>query len=158
MTTAALSHLHLPANLHQFNTSTTDDMGENSLKSAILIVSDTAAQEPSSDKTVDVLSASFAAAGSWECPVTKIVPDNVLDIQRAICDWTDGPDWPNLVLVSGGTGFAVKDNTPEVGGSLAAMCYGNTYNRTRLYRLSFIAMHQGLCGLIKCIKKKRLVR
>lgn len=131
-------------------------MGENSLKSAILIVSDTAAQEPSSDKTVDVLSASFAAAGSWESPVTKIVPDNVLDIQRAICDWTDGPDWPNLVLVSGGTGFAVKDNTPEVGGPLAAVCYGNTDNRTRLYRLSFIAMHQGLCGLNKMYKKEEI--
>lgn len=91
-------------------------MVESSLKPAILIVSDTASENPSSDKTVDVLTASFAAAGStWESPATKIVPDDVLEIQRAICSWTDGPDWFNLVLLSGGTGFAVKDNTPEVG-------------------------------------------
>lgn len=92
-------------------------MAETKLKPAILIVSDTASQNPASDKTVDVLTASFAAAGpsTWESPVTKIVPDNVLDIQRTICNWTDGPDWFNLILVSGGTGFAVKDNTPEVG-------------------------------------------
>lgn len=92
-------------------------MADTSLKPAILIVSDTAFQDPSSDKTVDVLSTSFAAAGSstWEFPATKIVPDNVLDIQRTICNWTDGPDWFNLIIVSGGTGFAVRDNTPEVG-------------------------------------------
>lgn len=92
-------------------------MAESSLKPAILIVSDTASENPSSDKTVDVLTASFAAAGSstWESPVTKIVPDDVLEIQRALCGWTDGPDWFNLILLSGGTGFAVKDNTPEVG-------------------------------------------
>lgn len=92
-------------------------MAESSLKAAILIVSDTASRNPSSDKTVDTLTASFAAAGqnAWESPVTKIVPDNVLDVQRTICNWTDGPEWFNLILISGGTGFAVKDNTPEVG-------------------------------------------
>ncbi|EYE92920.1 bifunctional molybdopterin adenylyltransferase MobB/molybdopterin molybdotransferase MoeA family protein [Aspergillus ruber CBS 135680] len=90
-------------------------MAETKLKPAILIISDTASQNPASDKTVNVLSTSFAVAGpgTWESPVTKIVPDSVLDIQRAICDWTDGPDWFNLILLSGGTGFAVKDNTPE---------------------------------------------
>ncbi|KAI9930302.1 hypothetical protein MW887_011053 [Aspergillus wentii] len=90
-------------------------MAENSLRPAILIVSDTAFQDPSSDRTVDTLTNSFTVEGSssWEYPTTKIVPDNVLDIQRVICSWTDGPDWFNLIIISGGTGFAVKDNTPE---------------------------------------------
>lgn len=88
------------------------------LKPAILIVSDTAAQDPASDKTVDALKPILWAEGKWECPIVKIVPDNILDIQRAVCDWTDGPDWRNLVLLTGGTGFAVKDNTPEVGALL----------------------------------------
>lgn len=83
------------------------------LKPAILIVSDTASQNPASDKTVDALKPVLWAEGKWECPVVKIVPDNILDIQRTICDWTDGADWRNLILLSGGTGFAVKDNTPE---------------------------------------------
>ncbi|KAI9369150.1 hypothetical protein BJX61DRAFT_175526 [Aspergillus egyptiacus] len=85
------------------------------LTAAILVVSDTASQAPSSDRVVGVLSDVFATAGqgNWEPPVTKIVPDDVLDIQRTVTDWADGPSPVNLILISGGTGFAVKDNTPE---------------------------------------------
>ncbi|RMJ24204.1 Molybdenum cofactor biosynthesis protein [Aspergillus sp. HF37] len=90
-------------------------MAGNTLRPAILIVSDTASQNPSTDKSISALSGLLTTEGptSWEQPATKIVPDNVLDIQRAVCDWTDGSDWFNLILLSGGTGFAVKDNTPE---------------------------------------------
>jgi gephyrin len=87
---------------------------DGTLKPAILVVSDTAALNPASDKTVDALAPVLAAEGKWEAPVVKIVRDDVLDIQRAVCDWTDGSNWVNLVLLTGGTGFAVKDNTPEV--------------------------------------------
>ncbi|KAG2416808.1 hypothetical protein HFD88_008024 [Aspergillus terreus] len=90
-------------------------MADNTLKAAILVVSDTASQDPSTDRVSETLTTVFSTEGpgTWQQPVTKIVPDNVLDIQRAICDWTDGPNWVNLIIVSGGTGFAVKDNTPE---------------------------------------------
>ncbi|KAL4754248.1 hypothetical protein BDW72DRAFT_200970 [Aspergillus terricola var. indicus] len=88
-------------------------MAEQRLKAAILVVSDTAFQDPSSDRVIDTLTAVFPAEGPWEKPITKIVPDDVLQIQRAVCDWADGPSPVNIVLISGGTGFAVKDNTPE---------------------------------------------
>ncbi|GLA66040.1 hypothetical protein AtubIFM55763_003216 [Aspergillus tubingensis] len=90
-------------------------MADNTLKAAFLIVSDTASQDPSTDRVGDTLTTVISAEGSnnWGQPVIKIVPDNVLDIQRSICDWTDGPNWVNLVVVSGGTGFATKDITPE---------------------------------------------
>jgi gephyrin len=36
------------------------------------------------------------------------------DIQRSIMGWTDGEDAVNLIISTGGTGFAVHDSTPEV--------------------------------------------
>lgn len=96
---------------------------EPKLRAAILIVSDTASEDPASDKVVDALTPILAAEGKWEPPAFKIVPDNVFQIQQAVCDWTDGSDWYNLVLLSGGTGFAVKDNTPEVCDSILAIAH-----------------------------------
>ncbi|KAJ5312104.1 hypothetical protein N7508_002934 [Penicillium antarcticum] len=83
------------------------------LRAAILIVSDTASANPASDKVVDALTPIFAAEGKWEPPAFRIVPDNVDQIQQCVCEWADGPNWYNLILLSGGTGFAIKDNTPE---------------------------------------------
>ncbi|KAL4998853.1 hypothetical protein BDV10DRAFT_64924 [Aspergillus recurvatus] len=88
-------------------------MAEQRLKAAILVVSDTASQDPSSDRVIGTLTDVFPAEGPWEKPITKIVPDDVVQIQRAVCEWADGPSSVNLILISGGTGFAVKDNTPE---------------------------------------------
>ena len=92
-------------------------MAATKLRAAVLIVSDTASENPSSDRVGETLVTSLTgpASSTWKHPVTKIVPDQVLDIQRAVCEWADGPDSFNLIITSGGTGFAVKDNTPEVG-------------------------------------------
>lgn len=91
-------------------------MATDRLRAAILVVSETAARDPSSDTSGKGLRAVFGAEdeNKWIVAETKIVGDNVLDIQRAVLHWTDGEDPMNLVVTSGGTGFAVKDVTPEV--------------------------------------------
>ncbi|RDW93955.1 bifunctional molybdopterin adenylyltransferase MobB/molybdopterin molybdotransferase MoeA family protein [Aspergillus mulundensis] len=87
-------------------------MAEQQLKAAILVVSDTASQDSSSDRVIDTLTDVFPD-GPWEKPITRIVPDDVLQIQRTVCEWADSVSPVNLILISGGTGFAVKDITPE---------------------------------------------
>ena len=88
---------------------------EGRLKVAILIVSDTAARDSSTDRTVSVLRDVFENDGhNWELAHTDIVPDDASKIQEAILPWTDGSGHVSLVVTSGGTGFATRDVTPEV--------------------------------------------
>jgi gephyrin len=89
------------------------------LRPAILIISDTAFREPATDKAGHLLRETLEAEGGnkWSEPVVEIVPDDASRIEDAVRKWTDDENnHVNLVLTSGGTGFAIKDITPEVGG------------------------------------------
>ncbi|KAL8381242.1 hypothetical protein RB595_005494 [Gaeumannomyces hyphopodioides] len=90
-------------------------MAHPTLKAAVLIVSTTAAQDPSTDAADATLRGVFEqdGAGQWHVVESRIVTDSVSDIQRNIMQWTDAADPPNLILTTGGTGFAVHDHTPE---------------------------------------------
>jgi gephyrin len=86
------------------------------LQAAILIISDTASKDASTDKSGAVLKAIFSQDGNdkWLDPLIKIIPDDILTIQHSIQLWTDHPDpVVNLIVTTGGTGFAVRDHTPE---------------------------------------------
>jgi len=86
------------------------------LKAAILVVSTTASKDPSADSSGGILTEVFEneGAGKWEVSEVKIVGDEVLDIQRAITGWADRENAVNVIISTGGTGFAVHDSTPEV--------------------------------------------
>lgn len=91
-------------------------MSDVKLTVAILVVSDTASADETSDKCAPILREALENAGNatWEVVKVHIVPDNVQDIQSFIKQHADGEQPPNLIVTSGGTGFASKDNTPEV--------------------------------------------
>src|SRR5258708_7504376 len=91
-------------------------MSSQNLKAAILIVSTTASKDPSADSSGEILKDVFEkeGGGKWVVVDTKIVGDEVLDIQRSLMNWADQIDPPNLIISTGGTGFAVHDSTPEV--------------------------------------------
>lgn len=88
------------------------------LRAAILIISDTAFADNSADKAGATLQEVFTSnsATSWEVVETKIVPDDVVEIQRALTGWCDRDvdEGVSCVVTSGGTGFARRDLTPEV--------------------------------------------
>lgn len=91
-------------------------MASGPLKAALLIVSTTAAQDPSTDASGPILSQVLKdeGEGKWEIHETAIVTDDIRAIQSRIMAWTDGPNAVNLVITTGGTGFATGDGTPEV--------------------------------------------
>ena len=89
------------------------------LKAALLIISDTATQDPTTDKCTEALKTVFAENSqnvTWDVVDRQFVPDQPMAIQRAIAGWTDGSteERVNLVVCSGGTGFSERDVTPEV--------------------------------------------
>jgi gephyrin len=49
----------------------------------------------------------------WSISSLKIVPDEIPQIQDQVKNWAD-KDGLNLIITSGGTGFAIRDVTPEV--------------------------------------------
>lgn len=94
------------------------------LKAAILVVSETASKDPSTDQCIPTLQDVFRSLGNgqWDVSETEIVPDSVLSIQKAIRAWSDGERPVHLIVTSGGTGFATKDVTPEVSVFSFASC------------------------------------
>jgi gephyrin len=84
----------------------------------VTLVSDTASRDPSTDRSGPVLRSLFNQdSETWTVPSLKIVPDEVSDIQSQVTTWTDA-EGLNLVITCGGTGFAIRDITPEVTRSL----------------------------------------
>jgi gephyrin len=91
-------------------------MSRQELRAAILVVSTTSSRDPSTDVSGGILKDVFEkdGVGQWDVIDIRIVGDVVLDIQRTIMKWSDQENPVNLIITTGGTGFATSDFTPEV--------------------------------------------
>ncbi|MCJ1384541.1 hypothetical protein MMC17_007658 [Xylographa soralifera] len=92
----------------------------NLLRAAVLIISDTASAVPESDKAGPLLAKTFSEDSNeaWDVEKPCIVPDDISRIQDVIQERCDNAQYFNLIVTSGGTGFAQKDHTPEAIGPL----------------------------------------
>lgn len=79
------------------------------LRIAVLAVSDT--RTPETDKSGDLLAERVTGAGH-ELAGRAIVPDDVDSIRAQVSAWADDAH-VDLILTTGGTGFAPRDVTPE---------------------------------------------
>ncbi|KAJ7668136.1 MoaB/Mog domain-containing protein [Mycena rosella] len=79
---------------------------------AVLTVSDTASSDSTADKSGPAIREILASGESFSCGDHRIVADDVPSIQAAINAWCarGDVDW---IITSGGTGFGVRDLTPE---------------------------------------------
>lgn len=75
---------------------------------------------------------------AWDVVETKIVRDDVSEIQSAIKGWTDREAPINLVLTTGGTGFGVRDVTPEVNSLRWNVSFKNCRPIFAFLRFSFL--------------------
>jgi len=88
-----------------------------------LPVSDTASKDASADLSgptiIDILktcdSYRLANKDGVRDKFYKIVPDDVNQIQSVVKNWVDSEDCVDWVITTGGTGFGVRDFTPEAG-------------------------------------------
>ena len=81
------------------------------MKVAVLTVSDRSASGEREDRSGPALRA-LAEAQGWQVTAVTIVPDERQAIERMLARWTDESE-ADLILTTGGTGFAPRDVTPE---------------------------------------------
>ncbi|RDB20116.1 Molybdenum cofactor synthesis protein cinnamon [Hypsizygus marmoreus] len=79
---------------------------------AVLTVSDTASLDANADKSGPAIRSILNTNQGLSCNNHLVVPDDVHRIQEVIKKWAerDGIDW---IITTGGTGFGVRDLTPE---------------------------------------------
>ena len=123
-------------------------MARPTLRAAILVISTTAARDPSSDASDATLRDVFEqeGGGQWDVVDTKIVPDSVPQIQRQILLWADIAESVNLIITTGGTGFAIGDHTPEVCRSYMLESYA--FKSTNNGQAVSAVLHKQASGLV----------
>jgi len=81
------------------------------MRFAILTISDRSARGEREDASGPALVDMVRAQG-WDVVTTGLVPDDLNAIQSALLDWCRQGD-VDIILTTGGTGFAPRDITPE---------------------------------------------
>ncbi|RME91349.1 MAG: MogA/MoaB family molybdenum cofactor biosynthesis protein [Anaerolineae bacterium] len=81
------------------------------LRFGILTVSDRSARGERADTSGPALAQTVLAQG-WEVARSAIVPDDYETLCETLSTWADARDL-DIILTTGGTGFAPRDVTPE---------------------------------------------
>ena len=81
------------------------------IRFGILTISDRSFQGERTDLSGPALAAEINQA-EWRVSRTGIVPDELDEISQTLRDWCDSGDI-DILLTTGGTGFASRDVTPE---------------------------------------------
>lgn len=82
-----------------------------SVRAVVITVSDACSRGEREDTSGKTLVELLKDVGA-EIVATKIVPDDLEELALLLGAFADEPD-VNLVITTGGTGFSLRDNTPE---------------------------------------------
>jgi len=78
----------------------------------IVTISDRSSTGERADASGPALAGAAEAQG-WSIAQTAIIPDDRQTIAATLADWCDRAGGPDVILTTGGTGFAPRDVTPE---------------------------------------------
>ena len=78
----------------------------------ILTISDRSSRGERPDASGPIIQAFVIEKLAWAVAVDQIVPDDRVSIREKLIAWCDDLKL-NLILTTGGTGFAPRDVTPE---------------------------------------------
>jgi molybdopterin adenylyltransferase len=78
---------------------------------SILTISDRASRQQRPDKSGPAL-AELVVGNGWSVVRTAVIPDEYDQIVQILTEWSD-PGIADIILTTGGTGFAPRDITPE---------------------------------------------
>ncbi|MBC8504628.1 MAG: MogA/MoaB family molybdenum cofactor biosynthesis protein [Anaerolineales bacterium] len=81
------------------------------MRFGILTVSDRSSRGERPDRSGPALKEKILAEG-WQVLQDDIVPDDILILKDNLARWADGREF-DVILTTGGTGFAPRDVTPE---------------------------------------------
>jgi molybdopterin adenylyltransferase len=81
------------------------------IRFGILTLSDRSSRNERADASGPAL-ANIILAHNWSVAKQAVLPDDESAIRTALIEWADGGDF-DVILTTGGTGFAPRDVTPE---------------------------------------------
>jgi molybdenum cofactor synthesis domain-containing protein len=129
-------------------------MGVKPLRVAVLTVSDRSAEGIRPDASGPALQTQVRLAG-WDVAATRIVPDDVKRISDVLVEWADSGE-ADIILTTGGTGFAPRDVTPEATVAVIEREAPGLAEAMRLSSLS-ISPHAMLSRARAGIRKRTLI-
>lgn len=117
------------------------------MRIAILTISDAGARRLRADTSGDAVAA-WAVAQRATVTARRIVPDESVEIVRALLAWCDG-DEADVVITTGGTGLSPRDVTPEATRAVLERDAPGIAERLRgveLERFPRAALSRGMAG------------
>ena len=124
------------------------------LRFAILTVSDRSSRGERPDTSGPALVELVQSQG-WQVVGQRIVPDEVGEIQQAMQAWSDSGQ-ADVILATGGTGFAPRDVTPEATRAIVERLTPGLDEAMRSASLQVTA-HAMLSRSVSGIRKRTLI-
>ncbi len=118
------------------------------IHAVVITVSDACSRGEREDESGEVLKLLLKEIGA-EIVATKIISDDLEPLTQTLGEFADRPD-VNLIVTTGGTGFAPRDNTPEATLAVIERAAPGIAEAMRMETLKHTPMamiSRGVCGI-----------